>query len=96
VKIDIPRILVHLRGRAVTASGRPGPEAYAMRGLAQVLGDARRYARAQRLARRAQRIGTRTGLITRLPGPLAAWSAHRELPQVAEQTFREWWAARGR
>jgi len=94
VKIDIPRILVHLRGRA-TATSRRRPEGYAMRALARVLGDERRYARAQRLARRAQRLGTRTGLITRLPGPLAAWSAHRELPEVAPETFREWWASRG-
>jgi len=95
VKIDIPRILVHLRARA-TATSRPRTEGFAMRALARVLGDERRYARAQGLARRAQRIGTRTGLITRLPGPLAAWSAHRELPEVADETFREWWASRGR
>jgi L-lactate dehydrogenase complex protein LldF len=94
VKIDIPRILVHLRGRAVRAAS-PGAEAYAMRGLARILGDERRYARAQGLARRAQRLGGRTGLITRLPGPIAAWSAHRDLPEVADQTFREWWASRG-
>ncbi|HJZ62099.1 MAG TPA: lactate utilization protein B [Miltoncostaeaceae bacterium] len=95
VKIDIPRILVHLRGRAV-ATSRPRAEGAAMSGLARVFADERRYARAQRLARRAQRLGTRTGLITRLPGPLAAWSESRELPEVAPQTFREWWSARGR
>jgi L-lactate dehydrogenase complex protein LldF len=94
VKIDIPRILVHLRGRAVRAAS-PGAEAYAMRGLARILGDERRYARAQGLARRAQRLGGRTGLLTRLPGPIAAWSAYRDLPEVADQTFREWWASRG-
>jgi len=95
VKIDIPRILVHLRGRAV-ATSRPRAEGAAMRGLARVFADERRYARAQRLARRAQRIGARSGLMTRLPGPLAAWSADRELPEVAGETFREWWAGRGR
>jgi L-lactate dehydrogenase complex protein LldF len=95
VKIDIPRILVHLRGRAVR-SASPGAEALAMRGLARILGDERRYARAQGLSRRAQRLGGRAGLLTRLPGPVAAWSAHRDLPEVADQTFREWWASRGR
>jgi L-lactate dehydrogenase complex protein LldF len=95
VKIDIPRILVHLRGRAV-AGGHTGMEGRAMRGLARVFADERRYTRAQRLARRAQRIGARTGLITRLPGPLAAWSAHREIPSLPDETFREWWASRGR
>jgi L-lactate dehydrogenase complex protein LldF len=94
VKIDIPRILVHLRSRAV-ATSHTGMEGAAMRGLARVFGDERRYVRAQRLARRAQRMGARSGLITRLPGPLSAWSAHRELPEVPSQTFREWWASRG-
>ena len=96
VKIDIPRILVHLRGRAVANGSRVGAERASMRGLARVFADERRYVRAQRLARLTQRVGTRTGLITRLPGPLARWSEHRELPPVPEQTFREWWAQRGR
>jgi L-lactate dehydrogenase complex protein LldF len=29
-----------------------------------------------------------------LPGPLAAWSAMRDMVPIAKQTFREWWRAR--
>jgi L-lactate dehydrogenase complex protein LldF len=90
VKIDIPRLLVHLRGRVVEKE-RPGPEAAAMAALAGVLGSRRRYEGAQRLARLGR---SGAGLLALLPGPLRAWARSRELPTVPSQTFREWWRAR--
>jgi L-lactate dehydrogenase complex protein LldF len=90
VKIDIPRLLVHLRGRVVEES-RPSVEDAAMRFLAGVLGSRRRYERAQRLA---QRAGAGTGLVARLPGPLHTWAKVRDLPEIPRQTFRQWWRAR--
>ena len=81
VKIDIPAVLLHLRAQA----GKGVAERTLMRRLARIFGDARRYERAQRLARRA-------GGLARLPfGPLAPWTRTRELPPVAPETFREWW-----
>ena len=35
-----------------------------------------------------------TGVIERLPGPLAGWTAMRDVFPVAAQTFREWWRTR--
>ena len=90
MKIDIPEVLVHLRGEVVRAQGATDAEALAMRALARVFGDRKRYERAQRLAR-AGRSPLGRGLAKRLPGPLAAWTSSRELPEVPEQTFREWW-----
>ena len=78
-------MLLHLRARAV-AEDPHRVERTAMRGLAGVFGSARRYERAQRVARRLQ------GLARRLPGPLAVWLETRELPRVPEETFREWWS----
>jgi L-lactate dehydrogenase complex protein LldF len=89
VKIDIPEVLVHLRGEVVERK-QADPEKLAMRALARVFGDRRRYERAQRLAR-AGRSPIGRGLARRLPGPLAAWTSSRELPEVPEKTFREWW-----
>jgi L-lactate dehydrogenase complex protein LldF len=89
VKIDIPEVLVHLRGEVVERRGLDA-EGVAMRALARVFGDRRRYERAQALAR-AGRSPIGRGLAKRLPGPLAAWTSSRELPEVPEQTFREWW-----
>ena len=95
VKIDIPSVLVHLRGKVVDSERRrPGAEAVAMRALARVFGERRRFERAQRLARAGQWPLVRRGRIQRLPGPLAGWTATRDLPPVPKQTFREWWRAR--
>jgi L-lactate dehydrogenase complex protein LldF len=84
VKIDIPSVLLHLRAEVVRTAG-PSPERTAMRGLARVFGSARRYERAQRLARLLQRPARR------LPGPLAKWRRTRELQPVPKETFRDWW-----
>ena len=90
VKIDIPSILVHLRGRVVREQhARLSPEDLAMRAVARVFGSRRAYERSQRLARLGR------GPLARLPiGPLAGWTAMRDLPEVPAQSFREWWRTR--
>ena len=93
VKIDIPRVLVHLRGRVVEETRQPAGERAAMRALAWTFADTRRYERAQRAARIGTRPFARDGLLTRLPG-LGAWTATRDLRPIPAQTFREWWRSR--
>jgi L-lactate dehydrogenase complex protein LldF len=89
VKIDIPTVLVHLRGRVVKeAKSRLSPERLAMDALSRVFQSQGRYERAQRLARGGN------GPIANLPGPLAGWTAMRDLPHVPKQPFREWWRDR--
>ena len=90
VKIDIPSILVHLRGRVVREQhARLSPEDLAMRAVGRVFGSRRAYERSQRLARLGR------GPLARLPiGPLAGWTAMRDLPEVPAQSFREWWRTR--
>jgi L-lactate dehydrogenase complex protein LldF len=91
VKIDIPQVLVHLRGRVTQERARrASPERLAMRVLAWTFADERRLERAQRLARQGQRPFAHAGRIERLPG-LAGWTRTRDFPAVPEQTFREWW-----
>jgi L-lactate dehydrogenase complex protein LldF len=87
VKIDIPSVLLHLRGRAVREyKRRRSPEALAMEAVGRVFASQRRYEQAQRLAR----LGHGPIVAAALPG----WSAMRGLPEVPEQTFREWWRSR--
>ena len=93
VKIDIPEVLVHLRGRVVAESPPSRGERVAMRELARIFASERRYRAAQRVARIAGRPFARGGRIRRLPG-LGAWTETRDLPPVARQTFREWWDSR--
>ena len=90
VKIDIPSVLVHLRGRVVREErSRLDPEGLAMRVLARTFGSRRRYEGAQRLARLGR------GPLARLPvGPVRGWTAMRDLPEVPAQPFRDWWRDR--
>lgn len=93
VKIDIPRLLIHLRSRVVhETDAEPPSERAAMRMLAGILATPRRY----ELAQRALALG-RAPLRSRhfdaaLPGPLSAWASARDLPPIPRQSFRQWWA----
>lgn len=97
VKINIPEVLIHLRGEVVRQKqgrGLPDPEALAMRFLAHLFAKSSRFEKAQRLGRLAQRPLMRRGFIERLPGRLGGWTAMRDVYPVAPQTFREWWRTR--
>ena len=99
VKINIPEVLVHLRGEAVRHKragmrGRFGREPLGMRALAWTFSSPARYERAQRAARLAQKALTHDGWIERLPGELSGWTSARDMRPVAQQTFREWWRTR--
>jgi L-lactate dehydrogenase complex protein LldF len=105
VKINIPEVLVHLRGRKVDAgaqaSARAGRgrglsgERVAMQALARVFASRRLYEAAQRAGRLGQGPLVHHGTIDRLPGPLAGWSSARDLAPLPPQSFRDWWRARG-
>jgi L-lactate dehydrogenase complex protein LldF len=90
VKIDIPRVLLHLRAKAVEAKGRT-PERAAMRAAAWVFGAPRRFAFAQRLGRLASRPFAGSGAIRKLPPPLSRWTRTRDLKPPARESFRAWW-----
>jgi L-lactate dehydrogenase complex protein LldF len=92
VKIDIPEVLVHLRGKAVARRRALDPERATMRAMALAFSTRARYEAAQRIGRAGQRLPG----VERLPGPLRAWTASRDLPPVPKQTFREWWRERPR
>jgi L-lactate dehydrogenase complex protein LldF len=79
VKIDIPSVLVHLRAKV--GSRTPG-----MKVLGRVFASRRAYERAQRLARLGH------GPLARLA--MRSWTRARELPEVPDQSFRDWWRTR--
>ena len=97
VKINIPAVLVHLRGKVVRAKREEGrrldPERLAMETMARAFASRKGYERAQRLGRLGQIPFARDGRIGRLPG-LDGWTAMRDLPALPAQTFREWWRTR--
>jgi L-lactate dehydrogenase complex protein LldF len=85
VKIDIPSVLLHLRGEVVREAGST-TERLAMRSLFRVFAKPRRYERAQRVARLVE------GPLRRAPGPLKHWTSRRDLKPMPRETFREWWS----
>jgi L-lactate dehydrogenase complex protein LldF len=98
VKINIPEVLIHLRGRVVRSRqdrggprGKLDPENVAMQLVAKIFADRERFEQAQRLARIGQWPLVRSGAIHRLPGKLAGWTEVRDLKPIPEQTFRDWW-----
>jgi L-lactate dehydrogenase complex protein LldF len=98
VKINIPQVLVHLRGKVVRHKQDRGgprekldPENIAMQTVAKVFSDPELYERAQKFARVGQWPFVRGGSIGRLPGRLAGWTSVRDLKPVPRQSFREWW-----
>jgi L-lactate dehydrogenase complex protein LldF len=98
VKINIPEVLIHLRGRVVRNKQDKGnlrqkldPENVAMKTMSNAFADRERFEQAQRLARLGQWPLARGGTIGRLPGRLAGWTMVRDLKPIPDETFREWW-----
>ncbi|NUP01857.1 MAG: lactate utilization protein [Nonomuraea sp.] len=87
VAIDIPEVLVDLRAKAPHAPA----ERAGMKAAGWVLRDPARLSRAQRLAGRLRGLAPK-----RLPGPLSAWTDTRDLPDIPEESFRDWWERDGR
>jgi L-lactate utilization protein LutC len=91
VRIDIPRVLVHLRGRVVKSEPAYKPEKLAMGALFKAFSSRHAYERAQKAARVGSRPLVRDGAIRRLPWPLSGWTATRDLPAPPHESFRDWW-----
>jgi L-lactate dehydrogenase complex protein LldF len=99
VKIDIPEVLIHLRGRIVWQAqqglSKLNPENLAMQAMANIFQGRARWEAAQRLARAGQWPFVRHGgVIEKLPGFLHGWTQVRDLRPVPRQSFRGWWLAR--
>ncbi len=99
VKINIPEVLVHLRGQVVadkqqTIAGKFDGEALGMQALATIFAHRHTYEAAQSAGRLAQWPFVKEGYIEQGPGPLESWTAMRDLGAIPDQTFRNWWRER--
>ena len=91
VRIDIPEVLLHLRAKVVEAGPKDAAdraEAASMHLMAWLFRSPRRLAAAETLGLPAGRLLQRAGLLGRLPGPLARWSARRDLPPLPVRALR--------
>lgn len=91
VKINIPEVLIYLRGKVVEQKSPLMPEALAMKAMAWTMTDPKRFLAAIRLARIAQWPLEDHGEIKWLPAPVSGWTSARNAPALPKQSFREWW-----
>jgi L-lactate dehydrogenase complex protein LldF len=103
VKINIPQVLIYLRGQVVRQKQRSrrlrdriNPEGIVMRALARTFTSRARYERAQHLAQLGQLPLKHGEVIEKLPGELSNWTIMRDIPAVPKQSFRDWWRTRER
>jgi L-lactate dehydrogenase complex protein LldF len=97
VRINIPALLLHLRGRE--AEGDPATERsstwverFYMRRWRNMVSTRKAMERSSRLARLLQRPIKRKNKIRRLPIPLlSGWTKHRDFPALADKSFTEIW-----
>ncbi len=100
VRINIPEVLIDLRGKIVARQGRKlrtaiSEERLAMKLMARVFASPRRFELAQKLGRTAQGPLTgNDGWFHKLPGMAGQWTATRDLRALPQSTFREWWRER--
>jgi L-lactate dehydrogenase complex protein LldF len=92
VRIDIPRMLLELRAEAAERGHADRTIERALRAYAAAAVRPRRFRRLLKLGGLAGRVvPKRDGWIGSLPGPGRAWTAHRDLPPPARESFHEWW-----
>jgi L-lactate dehydrogenase complex protein LldF len=90
VAIDIPEVLVQLRERVTDQAPGHRLERAAMKSAGWLLDHPAAYSAALRAATRARGVQPRR---LPLPGPAKAWSDSRDLPELPERPFRDWWNA---
>jgi L-lactate dehydrogenase complex protein LldF len=97
VKINIPEVLVYLRGKVVERQGRRLRSAFdqervGMKIMARVFRSRGRFEMVQRLGQLGQRpFVSSDGWMHTLPGMAGRWTAARDLRAIPRESFREWW-----
>jgi len=98
VKINIPEVLIHLRGKVVRAdqatfAGQFSLWNIGMQAAAFLFQDADRLAMAERFGQIGQKpLVSKNGFIEWLPLMLNGWTQTRDLKAMPPQSFRDWWA----
>ena len=97
VRIDMPRMLLHLRKEIATGETYPGDrsaplsERLAIKLWRMSVSSPFAMGVANRLGRLALLPLRRGGSVARLPGPLEGWTRYRDLPAIASRPFRARW-----
>ena len=102
VDIDLPRMILTLRAKL--ADGDPGwdvtpvskLEKGGMVAWSKMIQSRKRFDQSLKLARLGQKLlPGKGGMIRRLPPPFNGWTTERDLKQIADESFNEWWRKKG-
>lgn len=91
VGIPLHDLLLKLRNRQVDEGLAGKAQEIAFKGFEKTMQSPALYNISTKAGKVVQRPVTREGLFKPLPGPLAHWTDTRELPKLAEKSFRELW-----
>jgi len=91
VRIDIPTMLLAVRGQQTEAGHSPAWLKFGIKLWAWTMASTGRYQLAQKLAAFATGLLARRGWLHALPPPLNAWTDRRDFPAFASSTFRDRW-----
>ncbi len=95
VDIDIPRMLLKLRGDLVEAGKSDRTISLGIKGWAIAMKSPLLYAASGTMARGLTRIQAgKGGVLHKLPGPLGNWTKNRDFPAFAPQSFHQMWVER--
>jgi L-lactate dehydrogenase complex protein LldF len=91
VGIPLHDLLLKLRNRQVEEGVRSKAETLMFKGFERTMKRSAAYKMSGRVGKLAQKPLGRDGSIGPLPGPTSAWTDSRDLPRLAEKSFRELW-----
>jgi L-lactate dehydrogenase complex protein LldF len=98
VKINIPEVLIHLRGKVVredqaTLAGKFSLWNIGMKAAAFLFKDSSRLEFAEHMGQIGQKVlVSKNGFIEWMPLMLSGWTQTRDLKAMPAQSFRDWWA----
>ena len=96
VRIDIPRMLLKLRADTVDAGLAPAWLQESMKLYAKAATNPFLFKLGRKMVAKIMRFAPKAsnGWVSKMPGPLAAWTASRAFPPLAEESFSERWHKR--
>lgn len=95
VDIDLPRMLLQLRGDLVKAGHTDRVLTTGIKGWSLAMRSPRIYAASAGIARRLTRARAgKRGHVGALPGPLSNWTRNRDFPPFAPKSFHQLWRER--
>jgi L-lactate dehydrogenase complex protein LldF len=91
VGIPLHDLLLKLRNRQVEEGLAGRAQSLMFKGFEKTMKSPALYKAGAKAGRVAQKPAVRDGSVRPLPGPLSAWTNTRDLPPLAEKSFRELW-----